>query len=240
MAEMGVECGLLQASADAHQAQGHTVSWLAALQAPAVPGDAPPPPKLLGLLAFGDGPRAQSAATVAALARLGIASVLISGDNPGAARHLAEAVGITRVHAEVRPETKAALVSELKAGLAPGDAVAMVGDGINDAPALAAADVGLAMTHADGGTDIAMHTAGLTLLRGNPWSVVEAHSLAQATGRKIRQNLFWAFAYNVVGLPLAALGHLSPVIAGAAMAMSSVCVVGNALWLARWRPPTAG
>ncbi|MBP6338870.1 MAG: HAD-IC family P-type ATPase, partial [Vitreoscilla sp.] len=194
-------------------------------------------PALLGLLAFGDTARPQAAATVAELAQQGIASVLISGDNPGAAHHLAEAVGITRVHAEVRPETKAALVAELKAALPVGQAVAMVGDGINDAPALAAADVGMAMTHADGGTDIAMHSAGLTLLRGDPWSVVEAHSLAIATGRKIRQNLFWAFAYNALGLPLAALGHLSPVIAGAAMAMSSVCVVGNALWLSRWRPP---
>jgi len=237
MAELGVDCGPLQGSADGHQQKGLTVSWLAAVPAPGgSTGDASLP-ALLGLLAFGDTARTQAAATIAELAQHGIASVLISGDNPGAANHLAQAVGITRVHAEVRPETKAALVAELKAALPVGQAVAMVGDGINDAPALAAADVGMAMTHADGGTDIAMHSAGLTLLRGNPWSVVEAHSLAQATGRKIRQNLFWAFAYNVVGLPLAALGHLSPVIAGAAMAMSSVCVVGNALWLSRWRPP---
>ena len=99
--------------------------------------------------------------------------MLISGDNPGAAHHLAQAVGIPRVHAEVRPEAKAALVAEIKAGLPAGQAVAMVGDGINDAPALAAADVGMAMTHADGGTDIAMHSAGLTLLRVDRWRAVE-------------------------------------------------------------------
>ena len=237
MAELGVDCAALQASADAHQAKGLTVSWLAAVPAPGGSTGDTTLPALLGLLAFGDTARPQAAATVAELAQQGIDSVLISGDNPGAAHHLAQAVGITRVHAEVRPEAKAALVAEIKAGLPAGQAVAMVGDGINDAPALAAADVGMAMTHADGGTDIAMHSAGLTLLRGDPWSVVEAHSLAIATGRKIRQNLFWAFAYNALGLPLAALGHLSPVIAGGAMAMSSVCVVGNALWLSRWRPP---
>jgi Cu+-exporting ATPase len=235
MAELGVDCAPLAAAAQVHQQRGLTVSWLAAVPAA---GQAALP-RLLGLLAFGDTARPHAAPAVAALAAQGVRSVLISGDNPGAAGHLAQQVGIAEVHAEVRPETKAALVAELKAALPAGAAVAMVGDGINDAPALAAADVGMAMTHADGGTDIAMHSAGLTLLRGDPWSVVEALSLARATGRKIRQNLFWAFAYNVVGLPLAAFGLLSPVIAGGAMAMSSVCVVGNALWLSRWRPPQA-
>ena len=232
MGERGVDLSVLQPRADALQAQGRTVSWLADV----TPGAAP---RLLGLLAFGDDARAHSAAAVAALAAQGVRSVLVSGDNPGAAQALAQAVGITDVHAEVRPEAKAQWIAQIRQTLPPGAAVAMVGDGINDAPALAAADVGLAMTHADGGTDVAMHSAGLTLLRGDPWGVVEALSLAQATGRKIRQNLFWAFAYNVVGLPLAALGHLSPVVAGAAMAMSSVCVVTNALWLARWKPPVA-
>ncbi len=228
MDSLGVDRGALAARADALQAEGRTVSWLAM---------APPASHLLGLLAFGDDARAHAAPAAAALQAQGVRPVLVSGDNAGAVQRLAQAVGIAEAHAEVRPEDKAALVARLREGLPPGAAVAMVGDGINDAPALAAADVGIAMSHADGGTDVAMHTAGLTLMRGDPWGVVEALSLARATGRKIRQNLFWAFAYNVVGLPLAALGHLSPVVAGAAMALSSVCVVTNALWLARWKPP---
>jgi Cu+-exporting ATPase len=146
-------------------------------------------------------------------------------------------VGITEVRAEVLPADKARVIQGLRDGLPPGERVAMVGDGVNDAPALAAADVGLAMTHADGGgTDVAMQTAGLTLLRGDPLLVVEALQLSRAITRRIRQNLFWAFAYNVVGIPLAAFGMLSPVVAGAAMALSSVSVISNALLLGRFKP----
>ena len=146
---------------------------------------------------------------------------------------MARTLGIDVVHAEVLPGDKAAVVAALREGLPRGKRVAMVGDGVNDAPALAAADVGLAMST---GTDVAMHSAGLTLMRGDVGLVAQAWELSQAIAAKLRQNLFWAFAYNVVGIPLAALGALSPVLAGGAMALSSVSVVGNALLLGRWRP----
>jgi Cu+-exporting ATPase len=155
---------------------------------------------------------------------------MLTGDNHGAAQAAAMALGIDQVLAEVLPADKAAQVGELKA---TGKTVAMVGDGINDAPALAAADVGIAMSS---GSDVAMHTAGLTLMRGDPALVADAIDISKRTYAKIRQNLFWAFVYNVVGIPLAALGFLSPVIAGAAMAFSSVSVVTNALTLKRWKP----
>ena len=224
--ELGATAGPLQAEADALQAEGCSIAWLMA-------GPADATPQVRGLLAFGDRPRPQSAAAVARLKALGLRCVLISGDNRGAAEALARAVGIDEVHAEVLPGDKAAVVASLRQGLPSGGRVAMVGDGINDAPALAAADVGLAMGT---GTAVAMHSAGLTLLRGDPMLVAEAWQLSQAVGSKLRQNLFWAFAYNVVGIPLAGLGALSPVIAGGAMALSSVCVVGNALLLGRWQP----
>jgi len=230
MAELGVADAALAALAQAWAAQGRSVSWLA---------EAPDGgrPVALGLLAFGDQTKPGAAAAVAALKQEGLRVVLVSGDNRGAAEALAREVGIAEVRAEVLPGDKAQVIQSLRDGLPPGARVAMVGDGVNDAPALAAADVGLAMTHADGGgTDVAMQTAGLTLLRGDPLLVVEALQLSRAITRRIWQNLFWAFAYNVVGIPLAALGLLSPVVAGAAMALSSVSVISNALLLGRFKP----
>ncbi|HET9822125.1 MAG TPA: heavy metal translocating P-type ATPase [Burkholderiaceae bacterium] len=216
----------LAAAATQAQAAGRSVSWLVDAEAG----------RVRGLLAFGDAPKAEAAAAIAALHAQGVRTVLVSGDNRGAANAVAALLGIDDVRAEVLPADKAQVVAALRAGLPAGARVAMVGDGINDAPALAAADVGLAMST---GTDVAMETAGLTLMRGDPRLVPEALSLSRAVTRKIHQNLFWAFVYNVVGIPAAALGWLSPVIAGAAMAASSVSVVGNALLLRRWRAPRA-
>jgi Cu+-exporting ATPase len=190
-----------------------------------------------GLLAFGDTVKPEAAQALRALHALGVRSVMVSGDLPGAAAAVARQIGLDEVHAQVLPADKARVVQALKAALPEGGRVAMVGDGVNDAPALAAADVGIAVVNAGSGTDVAMETAGLTLMRGDPRLVAEAISLSQAVHRKLRQNLFWAFAYNVVGIPLAAFGALSPMLAGAAMALSSVSVVTNALLLGRWRPP---
>nr|WP_310386878.1 heavy metal translocating P-type ATPase [Roseateles sp.] len=225
MQELGIELLALQPQADALQAQGRTVSWLA---------DIASAPRLLGLLAFGDDIKPSAAAAVQALHKMGIRSVMLSGDNRGSATLVGQQLGIDDVRAEVLPEDKARIVAELKAqgDGGGGQRVAMVGDGINDAPALAAADVGLAMAT---GTDVAMAAAGITLMHGDPALVAQAIDLSRRTVAKIRQNLFWAFAYNVIGIPLAAFGFLNPVIAGAAMALSSVSVVGNALLLKRWR-----
>ncbi|AOF83323.1 copper-translocating P-type ATPase [Methyloversatilis sp. RAC08] len=220
MDELAVDVSPLAARAAQLQSQGCTVSWLAELGAA---------PRLLGLLAFGDSVKPSAKAAIARLQAGGVRTVLVSGDNAGAAANVAAALGIDDVRAEVLPELKADIVAALKQG---GAVVAMVGDGINDAPALAAADVGIAMST---GTDVAMAAAGITLMHGDPARVADAIDISRRTWAKIRQNLFWAFAYNVVGIPLAAFGLLNPVIAGAAMAFSSASVVGNALLLRRWR-----
>jgi len=183
-----------------------------------------------GLIAIADPIRVEAPEAIASLHRRGLKTALISGDAPAVAAAVARRLGVDRWIAPVRPEEKAAEVARLRAD---GKVVAMVGDGINDAPALAAADLGIAMA---GGTDVAMETAGITLMRADVRLVEAALSLSRQTRRKIRQNLFWAFIFNIVGLPLAAAGLLNPAIAGAAMAFSSVSVVGNSLTLNRWRP----
>lgn len=215
--ERGAAGGPLAAEAARLEAAGQTVSWLLADGA------------ALGLLAFGDRIKDTAAAAVAQLQSRGIRTVMLTGDSRGAAAGVAQALGITEVHAEVLPGDKAVAVQRLREG---GAVVAFVGDGINDAPALAAASVGFAMA---GGADVASEAAGVTLMRGDPRLVADALDVSRRTYAKIRQGLFWAFAYNVVGIPLAAFGLLNPVIAGAAMAFSSVSVVGNALTLKRWR-----
>jgi Cu+-exporting ATPase len=223
MRELGVPLGTLTVRAQELEHLGRTVSWVA---------DVTAQPRLVGLLAFGDAIKPQAREAIEKLRRIGVRSALVTGDNKGSAAGVALALGMDDVHAEVLPEDKARIVAGFKSA---GDVVAMVGDGINDAPALAAADVGIAMST---GTDVAMHAAGVTLMRGDPSLVADAIDISRRTYAKIRQNLFWAFVYNVVGIPLAAFGLLSPIVAGAAMAFSSVSVVSNALLLRRWKGST--
>jgi P-type Cu+ transporter len=218
--ESGLTMGTLAQSAQAWEAEGRTLSWLIERGAQ---------PSVLGLLAFGDTLKPGALEAVQQLTARHISSHLLTGDNRGSARVVAEALGISDVHAEVLPADKAATIVELKKT----GVVAMVGDGINDAPALAAADIGIAM---GGGTDVAMHAAGITLMRGDPRLIPAALEISRKTYAKIRQNLFWAFVYNLIGIPLAAFGFLNPVLAGAAMALSSVSVVSNALLLKTWKP----
>ena len=228
MEELKVQLGPLVDRASALQAEGATVSVMLERTADGL--------AVRALLAFGDEPKPGAKQALAALRARNIRVVMISGDNRGAAEAMALRLGLRpdqgEVMAEVLPGDKAALVAKLKQS---SHTVAMVGDGVNDAPALAAADVGLAMGT---GTDVAMHAAGITLMRGDVALVAAALDISSRTVAKIRQNLFWAFAYNVAGIPLAALGYLNPVVAGAAMAMSSVSVISNALLLKRWRPPS--
>jgi Cu+-exporting ATPase len=198
--------------------QGRTVIWVARESI------------VLGAIAMADTLREQSVAAIGELRRLHIRTLLISGDAPPVAEEIGRQLQIDVARGGVRPDAKAGVVEELRS---EGYTVGMVGDGINDAPALAAADVGIAMGT---GTDIAMETASVTLMRPDPGLVAAAISISRSTWNKIRQNLFWAFIYNIIGIPLAAAGYLSPAIAGAAMAMSSVSVVSNSLLLKRWTP----
>ncbi|MGK2899561.1 MAG: heavy metal translocating P-type ATPase [Burkholderiaceae bacterium] len=219
--ELGVDGGHLLADAQRLERQGKTISWLVRTDE----GD----PQLLGLLAFGDTIKTSAHRAVERLHELGIRTVMLTGDNHGAAQAVAKELGIDEVRAEVLPGDKAAVVQELRAA---GEVVAFVGDGLNDGPALAAASCGFAMA---GGADVATETAGITLMRGDVRLVADSLDISRRTYAKIKQNLWWAFGYNVLGIPLAALGMLNPVIAGAAMAFSSVSVVSNALLLRRWR-----
>ena len=216
MEESGVDLKALDSQAGDLESGGQTLMWVAET------GNAV---QVLGFLSVVDPVRTGARGAMEALRKRGIETVMLTGDNPHAARIVGTRVGIDRVIAEVLPAEKASNVEKIRA---QGRIVAMVGDGINDAPALAAADIGIAMGT---GTDVAMHTAGITLMRGEPELVLDALSISGATYRKIRQNLFWALIYNLVAIPLAASGMLNPVIAGAAMAMSSVSVVSNSLLL---------
>jgi Cu+-exporting ATPase len=220
MQEKNLDVGLFSDAAFEFESSGYTVSYVAKEDSKLV----------LGLLGFTDQVKASAFDTIKRLNELNIKTVMITGDNQGAAKKVAQLLGITEVRAEVLPQDKSRIIEELKSN---GEIVAMVGDGINDAPALATAHVGIAMST---GTDVAMHTAGITLMRGNPLLIPDALDISRKTYRKIKQNLFWAFIYNIVGIPLAAFGLLSPVIAGAAMAFSSVSVVSNALILRNWKP----
>jgi P-type Cu+ transporter len=208
--------------------EGHTVS---ALTATPLGAQSPIP---LAIFAFGDALKDNAAVAVRQLHAMGIQTVMISGDNNAAAKKVGECIGIDTVYAQVIPADKAGWIERLKRNAA-GERqwVAMVGDGINDAPALAVADVGMAMAT---GTDVAMQAAGITLMHGNPTLVAGAIDVSKRTWNKIRQNLFWAFAFNVIGIPLAALGYLTPAIAGSAMALSSLFVLSNALLLGLWKP----
>jgi len=226
MQELGLPLAPWLARAEPLQHAGATLSAFAS--------EGPTGMRVHALLAFGDEPKPGARQALAALRARGIRLLMISGDNHGAAETIAARLGLQSANGEVQanvlPADKVALIQDLRQG---GHVVAMVGDGINDAPALAAADVGMAMGT---GTDVAMHAAAVTLMRGDPALVAAALDISARTVAKIRQNLFWAFAYNVAGIPLAALGYLNPVVAGAAMAMSSVSVMANALLLKRWKP----
>jgi Cu+-exporting ATPase len=208
------------------QEEGKTVVGISALM-----GNSP---QTIGYLAIADRLRPTSRQAVRQIQEMGIEVVMLTGDHPATAAAVARQAGIPVYYAGVLPQDKAA---QVKATKAAGKIVGMVGDGINDAPALAMADVSFAI---GAGSDVAIEAADIALMRNDLMSVAAAISLSRATLRKIRQNLFFAFIYNVLGIPLAAMGLLNPVIAGAAMAMSSVSVVTNSLLLKRWKAGNMG
>jgi Cu+-exporting ATPase len=208
-------------------AAGHTISVLLSKANPEMQ------PIPIALCAFGDAIKPHTKEAIANLHALHIQTVMLSGDNTAAANRVAQSLGIDEVFAQIMPGDKANIIRQLQNAHNPEQRrwVAMVGDGVNDAPALAAADVGMAMST---GTDVAMQAAGITLMHGDPNLVADAIDISKRTWNKIRQNLFWAFIFNATGIPLAALGYLSPMLAGSAMALSSFCVLSNALLLKRW------
>jgi Cu+-exporting ATPase len=221
MGDHGVATDAMEQQVADLETDGRTVMWIA---------DTGPPARLLGAIGVSDPIKPHAREAIARLEALGVKPILVTGDNERTARAVAAKVGVNEVAAGVLPEGKAAVVEKLRS---EGRRVGMVGDGVNDAPALAAADVGIAMGT---GADVAMNAAGVTLMRGEPMLIADAIGISRATYGKIRQGLFWAFIYNVVGIPLAAFGMLDPVYAGAAMALSSVSVVANALTLRLWKP----
>ncbi|MBU3628116.1 cation-translocating P-type ATPase [Polynucleobacter sp. AP-Reno-20A-A9] len=203
---------------------GQTVSVLMNKENPSSP---------IAIIAFGDELKSSAKGAISSLHDLRIRAVMLSGDNIAAANRVAKTIGIQEVFAQIMPSDKAEIIRQLQSKDGVRQFVAMVGDGVNDAPALATADVGMAMST---GTDVAMQAAGITLMRGDPTLVANAIDISKRTWKKIQQNLFWAFIFNATGIPLAALGYLSPMLAGSAMALSSFCVLSNALLLKRWRP----
>lgn len=218
MADLEIDTSAVSQQLDRLEAQGKTAMLVAVDQ------------QIAGLIAVADTVKETSGAAIDALKKMGITVYMLTGDNERTAKAIASQVGIDEVLAEVLPEHKADQIEKLRS---EGKCVAMVGDGINDAPALAVADVGIAIGT---GTDVAIETADITLMSGDLRGIVAAIRLSRQTMRIIKQNLFWAFAYNTIGISVAALGYLSPIIAGAAMAMSSVSVVSNSLRLRKFDP----
>ena len=222
----GAETDNITQKAQACLETGQTVSILMSNDIPETP---------IAIIAFGDELKSNAKKAIQALHQLHIRTVMLSGDNSAAANRVGNSIGVDQVFGQIMPSNKAEIIRKLQSADADHSRqwVAMVGDGVNDAPALAAADVGMAMST---GTDVAMQAAGITLMRGDPSLVADAIDISKRTWQNIQQNLFWAFIFNATGIPLAALGYLSPMLAGSAMALSSFCVLSNALLLKRWRP----